>query len=72
MNRLTSRDIEFLKSINNPVETSTNNNDFIESCISESRIKKLVWDGYVRKETLNNVKTFFRLTQRGMEIIKRD
>lgn len=72
MNRLTSRDIEFLKSINNPIETSTNNNDFVESCISESRIKKLVWDGYVRKETLNNGETFFRLTRRGMEVIKRD
>ena len=39
MNRLTSRDIEFFKSINYPIETSTINNS-IETYISENRIKK--------------------------------
>ena len=63
MNRLTSEDIEFLKSI---VDNST------KVCISESRAEKLMWDGYIKKETLtNNEKTFFRLTQRGMEVIKK-
>lgn len=70
MIKLTNRDIEFFKSINYPIETSTINNS-IETYISENRIKKLILNGYVKKEMFSNGEILFRLTEKATEVIKK-